>query len=97
MRKVLAIFFVLVICSLALPACESADNVAACESWLDSMECGTQDFSTLVDCEIYSPDTYPCDVSDYFDCLTDEGSCDEDLGIYDAAGWTSCADLASCD
>jgi hypothetical protein len=72
-----------------------ADNVGACEDWLASMECGDYDFSELVDCSIYS-DT-PCDISDYFDCLAENGSCDEDTGVYDSSGWADCADLASCD
>ena len=82
------------------PDCDDGagyDNVAACEAWLESMECGDQDFDGLVDCSIYAYENYPCNVADYFDCLAEEGECDEDLGIYDSSGWTDCVDLAACD
>ncbi|MFO8072123.1 MAG: hypothetical protein R6V85_09635 [Polyangia bacterium] len=70
-------------------------NVVACEDWLASLECGETDFSGLVDCSVYAD--YPCDISDYFNCLAEEGSCDEDTGVYDSTGWADCADLATCD
>ena len=96
MKKVFVAACALAVLGLALSACPSFDNVAACEEWLASMECGDQDFSGLVDCEIYSADSYPCDVADYFNCLTDNGSCDDALGIYDSSGWVDCTDLAAC-
>lgn len=71
------------------------DNVAACEDWLDTVSCGTYDFSTNVDCSIY--EETDCDIADYFDCLSDNTTCDETLGMPDTQGWTSCSSLALCD
>ncbi len=71
------------------------DNVQACEEWVGSFSCGDYYLSGVVDCSVYSETV--CDVSDYFDCLAENTDCDEDLGIVDTTGWTSCADLASCD
>jgi len=78
-----------------LTSCDSADNVASCEAWVDSVSCGTTDFSTLVNCSVYEETT--CDISDYFTCLTDNGTCDEATGVYDSSGWAQCASQATCD
>lgn len=71
------------------------DNVAACEDWLDAVSCGSYDFSTAVDCNLYEETL--CDIADYFDCLTDNTSCDDTLGIPDTTGWASCSNLALCE
>lgn len=83
---------------LATAACQQDEfnNVAACEEWVDSVSCGDTDVSTLIDCDIYA-DTTQCDIADYFDCLTDNTTCDEENGIIDVSAWTSCVSLASCD
>ena len=80
-----------------LVACANAGeaNVAACEDWVASMECGDTDYSTLVTCSSYSETT--CDISEYFDCLSDNTTCDEDLGVADTTGWADCTDLAVCE
>ncbi len=103
MKKVMIFVLAALFASLGLfaIACDDddddgdADNVGACEDWLASMECGDYDFSEVVDCSAYAD--YPCDISDYFDCLAENGSCDEDTGVYDSSGWGDCADLASCE
>ncbi len=77
------------------PMSTGAQNVAACEEWLASMSCGDTDYSTLVSCDAYEEIT--CDVSDYFDCLTENTTCDEDLGVADLTGWTVCTDYAVCE
>jgi hypothetical protein len=69
-------------------------NVAACEDWLSAMECGDTDFSQLVSCDVYVNTS--CDISDYFDCLAEETSCDEETGIVDTSEWLNCIDLAEC-
>lgn len=74
----------------------SPDNVAACNAWLEANQCGTYDFSQAVNCQTYA--ATPCDVSAYFDCLTDNTTC-MDLGgmsIPDTSGWTACTALAQC-
>lgn len=81
--------------ALSLLGCGAADNVGACEDWVAAMQCGEYDYSTVVDCTIYEETT--CDISDYFDCLTENTTCDEATGIPDTTGWTSCYDLASCE
>ena len=48
-----------------------------------------------MDCTVYSETA--CDISGYFDCLTDATDCDEDLGIVDTTGWADCAEEATCD
>ena len=82
---------------LTLTACKDVGkaNVDSCESWVASMECGTTDFSSLVGCEAY--EDYDCDVSDYFNCLSENTTCDEDLGVPDVLGWSECIALAECD
>ena len=70
-------------------------NVEACDDWLASMACGDTDFSGLIDCGVYEETT--CDVSDYFTCLSDNTTCDEDAGIADTTGWADCVSKASCE
>jgi len=70
-------------------------NVAACEDWLASMSCGDTDYTTLVSCDAYEETT--CDISEYFDCLTENTTCDEDLGVADMSGWTECTSYTTCD
>lgn len=79
--------------ALALSAC-GYDNVGACEDWVASMECGDYDYSSVVDCSVY--EDYNCDVADYFDCLTDNTTCDDATGVADMSGWTECTSLAAC-
>ncbi len=95
MRKVLALFALAGLLCVGLTACPSVDNVAACDEWLASLQCGDYDFSGVVDCTVYSETA--CDISGYFDCLTDATDCDEDLGIVDTTGWADCAEEATCD
>lgn len=92
MRKTLVI-----LSALALAACGNTGkkNVEACEDWLAATTCGDYDFSTSVSCSVY--EDYDCDVADYFDCLTDNTTCDESTGIPDVTGWADCATLASCE
>ncbi len=71
------------------------DNVQACEDWLDTVSCGEYDFSASVDCSVY--EDYPCDISDYFECLTDNTACGKETGMSDMSGWSACSHLASCE
>lgn len=68
------------------------DNVGACEEWIDASECGEYDWSSVIDCSIYAD--LPCNISAYFNCLTDNTSCVE--GIPDTSGWANCYELATC-
>ncbi len=70
-------------------------NVQACEEWVEAVSCGEYDFSTSVDCSVYEDSA--CDISDYFDCLTDNTICDEETGVPDMSGWGECTDYASCE
>jgi len=76
-----------------LAACGGADNVGACEDWIASLDCGDYDPGSVITCSVY--EDYPCDISDYFNCLTEKGTCTD--GVYDASGWAECTDLAQCD
>ena len=72
----------------------SANNVAACEAFLDSLECAELPGGTpLVDCSTYQE--VVCDISDYLDCLTDNTTCTD--GVPDASQWADCASLATGD
>ena len=71
------------------------DNVSACENWVEALSCGDYDFGSSVSCESYRNVT-TCDISDYFDCLTDNTSCDTNTGIPDFSNWQSCTPLATC-
>lgn len=95
MRKVMALLVMMALLVIGVTACPSVDNVAACDDWLASMECGDYDFTAVVDCTVYSETA--CDISAYFTCLADATDCDEDLGIVDTTGWTDCADEATCE
>ena len=78
-----------------LTACSPGKaNVAACEDWLAAMDCGDTDFSTLVSCDVY--ENTECDISQYFDCLAEETTCDDDLGVADTSGWLNCLEQAEC-
>ena len=68
------------------------DNVDACEAWVDAYECGGFDIGQSLNCDLYADAT--CDLSDYFDCLTDNTSCTN--GFPDTSGWPACVDLATC-
>ncbi|MEM9458464.1 MAG: hypothetical protein AAGF11_30080 [Myxococcota bacterium] len=68
------------------------DNVGACEEWIDASDCGEYDWSSVIDCSIYAD--LPCNINDYFNCLTDNTSCVE--GIPDTSGWANCYQLATC-
>lgn len=68
------------------------DNVAACEAWADGVSCGDANVSDYIDCNMYA--NLSCDVSDYFDCLTDVTMCTD--GVLDNARWPECVELASC-
>ena len=72
---------------------DSFDNTAACNDWLAAVSCGEFDFTGVVDCSIYA--NLACDVADYFNCLTNNTTCDEVTGIPDTTGWTQCASLAT--
>ena len=70
----------------------SFDNVAACESLLDSLECAPAGGVELLDCN--SLGASACDLADYFMCLADGASCQG--GVLDVSGWGQCMDLAVC-
>jgi hypothetical protein len=77
---------------------ESIDNVAACNAWLDSLEgCGDFDASTVIDCSTYDTLT-ACDITPYFDCLTQNFKCSDVGGtqVPDTSGWQQCLDKANC-
>ncbi len=84
----------LVILICATGCMQGQKNVEACEDWLDSVSCGGEDLSAYIDCSTF--DEYDCDVADYFDCLSDETTCDE-YGYADVTGWSNCYYLAACD
>lgn len=90
----LAIVLLMAVMTFCIGGC-GADNVVACEDWIDEMSCGSTDFSALVDCNIYEETS--CDIADYFGCLSDNTTCDEATGMTDTMGWASCASLALCD
>jgi hypothetical protein len=77
-----------------LSGCGGPDNVQACEDWIDTVSCGDTDFHQYVNCDIYG-DT-DCDIADYFDCLTDNTTCDETTGTADTSNWSTCATKATC-
>jgi hypothetical protein len=68
------------------------DNVAACESLLDALECGDVDLAQSVPCDQYG--ALACDLADYFTCLEDNFTCTD--GVFDPSEWTTCAELATC-
>lgn len=77
---------------LSLTGC-GTDNVGACNDWVAATKCGSTDISSLVNCDLYK-DT-ECDISAYFDCLTENTKCENDT--LDATGWGTCASKAVCE
>jgi hypothetical protein len=72
-----------------------ADNVTACEDLEDfiaALEC-MEGEPWDMGCDKYM--AFPCDLSVYFDCLTEETFCGE-FGP-DLAGWKDCAELFPTD
>lgn len=69
-----------------------AGNVAACNMFVDAVNCGTVDVSMYLNCDQYA--AQPCDISGYFDCLTTNTKCEN--GILNNSGWAQCASLAQC-
>jgi hypothetical protein len=63
-----------------------AGNVAACEAYVDSIDCGDVDLGSMVTCADYEAVT--CDVSEYFNCLADNTVCTD--GQLDLSGWANC-------
>jgi hypothetical protein len=73
----------------------SADNVAACNAFVQKVKCGSADISMYINCATYS--ATPCDLSDYFNCLAPKFVCVN--GAYDTtkeATISECAQLATC-
>ena len=91
MKKVFAILAICGFAGMGLQGC-GTDNVAACEEWIESLNCGEYDFSSTLDCSIY--ESTECDISDYFDCLTENTECID--GVPDMTGWLSCLSKATC-
>ena len=59
-------------------------NVAACEGYVASLDCGGFDFSTIYGegfCDGYAETT--CEIAEYFDCLTEGAECID--GVYSPA------------
>jgi hypothetical protein len=81
---------------MALAACDSPDNAAACQDYIDkvnTLDCYKSAKFTF-DCSVY--DQTDCDISDYFECLTTNTKCDAN-GIPDVTGTTQCTSKATCD
>lgn len=85
----------------AMSACSSADNVGACEGYvsqINSLECfGGAQLDPMTTCSGY--ESTSCDISEYFDCLTENTQCMDVGGVSvpDTSGTASCAALARCD
>lgn len=65
------------------------DNVAACESFVDSIDCAFPGGAPPIDCAIYGESV--CDITDYLACLESNTSCNNDM--LDASGWIDCVSL----
>jgi hypothetical protein len=73
----------------------TVDNVAACQSFLKSVQCGNIDLSMQVNCSVYSGTT--CDLTPYFNCLEQHYVCVN--GTYDQTKLSTinqCASMATC-
>lgn len=71
---------------------DSQHNVAACEAFVDALECGNADLTRALACDEWS--ALDCDVAAYFDCLRDEFRCE--LGQPDVQNWEQCTALGRC-
>ncbi len=91
-RRRIGLVGVVLLLGFATGAC--VDNVEVCQEWAQSMDCGGVDFGDLVSCEDYK--RRHCYLYDYFDCLTDNTSCDESSGVVDTSLWRECEPLDPC-
>ncbi len=67
----------------------SNDNVAACEGFIDGLDCAIPGGDVALDCSAY--EGVACDVTDYLDCLADNTACVD--GAADVSGWIDCVAL----
>ena len=75
--------------------CGGPDNAAACQEYVDkvnTLDC-YKSVKFTTDCSAY--DNTDCDISDYFNCLTDNTKCDA-MGNPDSSGTSQCASKAQC-
>lgn len=101
MKKVVTL--TLAAMAVATAGCNSGpDNRASCEAYVEqinSLECfsGSAMLNPQTTCSGY--DSTTCDISGYFDCLTDNTECMTVGGVSvpDTSGIASCASLATCD
>jgi hypothetical protein len=80
---------------LALGGACADPNVAACESWhatIVALPCVPNDADLGIDCSLY--EDYPCDATEYFECLENSYSCSED-GVFQP-DHAPCVGLAAC-
>jgi hypothetical protein len=73
----------------------TADNVSSCKSFLQQVACGATSLAGQFNCQTYAAQT--CDLSPYFDCLSNHYVCTN--GSYDPvklAGASECASKAVC-
>jgi hypothetical protein len=68
------------------------DNVKACNDWKAAVQCSDLSSLNALDCGQYA--NVACDISAYFDCLTDNTKCNND--VLDVSGWGACASMVSC-
>ena len=94
-RKSLAGVLIVAGAALLWSGCAGPDNAAACQAYIDkvnTLSCFKGAAFTF-DCSAF--DNTTCDISDYFNCLTDNTKCDA-MGIPDQSGTVSCTSKASC-
>jgi hypothetical protein len=96
MKKLIVALACSVSCMLVAAGCGGSDsskpdNVAACQSFVEKVKCGSVDISQQVNCQAYANTT--CDISDYFTCLEDHYVCDN--GQYDSSKLATAGDCAS--
>ena len=70
----------------------STDNVSACNSLVDKLDCGGVDLGMFIPCDQYGNLT--CDITDYFNCVEEAFECTD--GMFDASAITPCASMAAC-
>lgn len=99
MKKLFALMFAAMF-AMSFAACgddeESFDNKKSCEDWVASFDCGDYDFTAGNEAYCDSYDGIACDLSDLFDCWSDNITCVD--GVFGmTAEYASCANLATCD
>ena len=92
-------FVLATVTAVLLAACATEEpafgNVVVCNETLAAFSCGTEDFTSIIDCSALAGKT--CDLEPYFDCLRSNFFCDESATPpFNVENWSTCMEESIC-